>query len=78
MTKFITIFNHTYLSKIKSKSFIISSILLVISIIIMSNYDKIQDSFDSKTDDIALSTNNNQIFESIKKFYTDQNKADKI
>ncbi|MCD8887128.1 ABC transporter permease [Staphylococcus epidermidis] len=78
MTKFITIFNHTYLSKIKSKSFIISSILLVISIIIMSNYDKIQDSFDSKTDDIALSTNNNQIFESIKKSYTDQNKADKI
>lgn len=78
MTKFITIFNHTYLSKVKSKSFIISSILLVISIIIMSNYDKIQDSFDSKTDDIALSTNNNQIFESIKKSYTDQKKADKI
>lgn len=78
MTKFITIFNHTYLSKVKSKSFIISSVLLVISIIIMSNYDKIQDSFDSKTDDIALSTNNNQIFESIKKSYTDQNKADKI
>ncbi|NWK83676.1 ABC transporter permease [Staphylococcus sp. GSSP0090] len=78
MNKFITIFKHTYSNKIRSKSFIIITILLVISIILLSNFDKLQNYFDSNDKDIAITTDNNEIYKILKKSYVNQEMADKV
>lgn len=47
MNKFMTTFWHTYLSKVKAKSFIITTIIVMLLIILAGNFDKIMNLFDS-------------------------------
>lgn len=47
MNKFMTTFWHTYLSKVKAKSFIITTIIVMLLIILGGNFDKIMNLFDS-------------------------------
>lgn len=47
MNKFKTTFWHTYLSKVKAKSFIITTIIVMLLIILGGNFDKIMNLFDS-------------------------------
>ncbi|WP_066191912.1 MULTISPECIES: ABC transporter permease [Gracilibacillus] len=62
MNKFWTVFSHTFSSKIKSKSFIITTALFIAFIFLMSNFDSIINVFDSDeseesgSDQIALVT----------------------
>lgn len=46
MNKFMTTFRHTYLSKVKAKSFIITTIIVMLLIILAGNFDKIMNLFD--------------------------------
>lgn len=47
MNKFKTTFWHTYLSKVKAKSFIITTLIVMLLIILAGNFDKIMNLFDS-------------------------------
>src|SRR5690625_990819 len=47
MSKFMTTFLQTYISKIRAKSFIISTLIIVLLIFLAANIDKIIDFFDS-------------------------------
>ncbi len=47
MNKFKTTFWHTYLSKVKAKSFIITTIIVMLLIVLAGNFDKIMNLFDS-------------------------------
>ena len=47
MNKFMTTFWHTYLSKVKAKSFIITTVIVMLLIILAGNFDKIMNLFDS-------------------------------
>src|SRR5699024_9925438 len=47
MNKFMTTFWHTYLSKVKAKSFIITTIIVMLLIVLAGNFDKIMNLFDS-------------------------------
>ncbi|SOC40999.1 ABC transporter permease [Salinicoccus kekensis] len=46
MNKFLTTFRHTYLSKVKAKSFIITTIIVMLLIILAGNFNKIMNLFD--------------------------------
>ncbi len=46
MNKFMTTFRHTYLSKVKAKSFIITTVIVMLLIILAGNFNKIMDLFD--------------------------------
>lgn len=46
MNKFMTTFRHTYLSKVKAKSFIITTIIVMLLIILAGNFNKIMNLFD--------------------------------
>lgn len=47
MNKFMTTFRHTYLSKVKAKSFIITTIIVMLLIILAGNFNNIMNLFDS-------------------------------
>lgn len=47
MNKFWIVLSHTYLSKLKTKSFIISTIIMMALILVLTNISKLIDSFDS-------------------------------
>lgn len=46
MNKFLTTFRHTYLSKVKAKSFIITTIIVMLLIVLAGNFNKIMSLFD--------------------------------
>src|SRR5690625_15070 len=46
MNKFLTTFRHTYLSKVKAKSFIITTIIVMLLIVLAGNFNKIMNLFD--------------------------------
>lgn len=47
MNKFMTTFWHTYLSKVRAKSFIITTIIVMLLIVLAGNFDRIMSLFDS-------------------------------
>ncbi|MET2743714.1 ABC transporter permease [Staphylococcus caprae] len=67
MNKFWSTFKLTYLSKIKSKAFIIFMSIIVILMIALSNIDKIIDLFDNGPDKVGVVTQNEQIYKVLKK-----------
>ncbi|MFW3621630.1 ABC transporter permease [Staphylococcus caprae] len=67
MNKFWATFKLTYLSKIKSKAFIIFMSIIVILMIALSNIDKIIDLFDNGPDKVGVVTQNEQIYKVLKK-----------
>ncbi|MGX0910971.1 ABC transporter permease [Staphylococcus caprae] len=67
MNKFWSTFKLTYLSKIKSKAFIIFMSIIVILMIALSNIDKIIDFFDNGPDKVGVVTQNEQIYKVLKK-----------
>ncbi len=54
MNKFMTTFLQTYLSKVRAKSFIISTLIIVLLIFVGANIDKIMDLFDSSEEVTTL------------------------
>ena len=67
MNKFWSTFKLTYISKIKSKAFIIFMSIIVILMIALSNIDKIIDLFDNDPDKVGVVTQNEQIYKVLKK-----------
>ncbi|WP_165983754.1 ABC transporter permease [Macrococcus bovicus] len=53
MTKFMTTFSMTYLKKVSSKSFIITTLILMLIVIGLSNIDKVIDFFDHSEDEVT-------------------------
>ena len=61
MNKFWTVVSHTYTSKIKARSFIISTLIMVIVLGVIVNFDKITSAFsDSDHKKIAVIDNSNE------------------
>ncbi|WP_411842402.1 ABC transporter permease [Salinicoccus sp. HZC-1] len=54
MSKFMTTFLQTYISKVRAKSFIISTLIIVLLIFLAANIDKIIDAFDSSEEVTTL------------------------
>ncbi|AKG74576.1 ABC transporter permease [Salinicoccus halodurans] len=54
MNKFMTTFLQTYVSKVRAKSFIISTLIIVLLIFLAANIDKIMDIFDSSEEVTTL------------------------
>ncbi len=63
MNKFWIVFSHTYLSKIKSKSFIITTAIILALIVLMSNVQSFIEMFDSdETDQVAVVTEQEEVY----------------
>ncbi|MDP4449214.1 ABC transporter permease [Staphylococcus hyicus] len=67
MRKFLATFKLTYFNKLKSKAFIISTILFMLAIIGLANADKIIKMFDDGQHNIAVVTKDERVFQYIKK-----------
>lgn len=67
MNKFWIVFSHTFMSKIKAKSFIITTALFLAFIIIMSNIQSIMDIFDQEeaVDQVAVVTEIDSFYEAL-------------
>ncbi|MFD1037650.1 ABC transporter permease [Virgibacillus byunsanensis] len=64
MNKFWIIMSHTYLTRVKSKSFIITTLITLLLIIGLANMQTILDSFSNDGDDeITVIDNSNQLFD---------------
>ncbi|WP_252565244.1 ABC transporter permease [Staphylococcus agnetis] len=67
MHKFLATFKLTYFSKLKSKAFVITTLLFMLAIIGIANADKIIKMFDDGQNHIVIVTQDNQVFNYIKK-----------
>lgn len=66
MNKFRATFGLTYKSKVKSKSFMIFMVIVIILMVALSNADKIIDMFKGDDDHIGVVTNNEPLYKAIK------------
>ncbi|WP_440857760.1 ABC transporter permease [Staphylococcus shinii] len=66
MNKFWATFSLTYKNKVKAKSFIIFTAVVIILMLAVSNINKIIDLFDDGPDKVGVVSSNNQIYEVIK------------
>lgn len=66
MGKFWATFSLTYKSKVKTKSFMIFTAIVVILMLVAANINKIVDLFDDGPDTIGVVTNQDQIYEAVK------------
>ncbi|MGX0401366.1 ABC transporter permease [Staphylococcus pasteuri] len=66
MNKFWATFGLTYKSKVKSKSFMIFMVIVIILMVALSNTDKIIDMFKGDDDHIGVVTNNEPLYKAIK------------
>ncbi|MCS4486073.1 ABC transporter permease [Staphylococcus americanisciuri] len=69
MSKFWATFRLTYLKKVKTKSFLITTLLMILLIVGMANIDKIVDLFNGDDDDshqVAIVTKNDTLYDTIK------------
>lgn len=67
MNKFWIVLSHTYLSRIKSKAFIITTILTLLVIFAVVNIEQIVDMFSSEENEkVAVIDNTDQIFDPLK------------
>ncbi|MCE4956691.1 ABC transporter permease [Macrococcoides caseolyticum] len=79
MNKFLPTFWLTYWKKVSSKSFIISTAIVMLIIIGLSNADKIYDFFDKSEDDITvISSKNKQLASVFKDEFQKINKKKKL
>lgn len=79
MNKFIPTFWLTFWKKVSSKSFIISTLIVMLIIIALSNADKIYDFFDKSEDDITvISSGDAQLANQFKTEYQKLNKKKKL
>ncbi|QGH35730.1 ABC transporter permease [Gracilibacillus salitolerans] len=63
MNKFWIVFSHTYLSKVKSKSFIVTTAIILALIVLMSNIQSIIGMFDSEeADQVAVVTEQEEVY----------------
>ncbi|TDM02172.1 ABC transporter permease [Macrococcus carouselicus] len=53
MNKFMTTFSMTYLKKVTSRSFMITTLILMLAVIALSNMDRIVDFFDHSEDEVT-------------------------
>src|SRR5690625_2560997 len=64
MNKFWIIMSHTYMSRVKSKSFIISTVITLLFIVGLANFQSIIDVFADESDDrIAVMDESNELLE---------------
>ncbi|WP_106498110.1 ABC transporter permease [Lentibacillus sp. Marseille-P4043] len=67
MNKFWIILSHTYMSRFKTKSFLISTIISLLFIFAIANFQSIMDIFsDDSADEIAVLDESGQLFEPLK------------
>ncbi|MGY0694946.1 ABC transporter permease [Virgibacillus sp. FSP13] len=67
MNKFWIILSHTYMSRFKTKSFLISTIVSLLFIFAIANFQSIMDIFsDDSADEIAVLDESGQLFETLK------------
>lgn len=66
MNKFLATFNLTYKNKVKSRAFIIMTVILAVIIIAAANLNKIIDLFDNGPDKIGIASNEPQIAQMVK------------
>ncbi|WP_342387447.1 ABC transporter permease [Salinicoccus bachuensis] len=62
MNKFIATFSQTYLSKVRAKSFMISTLIIVLVIFLGANFDKIINLFDSSEEITTLQVESDEAF----------------
>ncbi len=67
MNKFWIVFSHTFMSKIKSKSFIITTAIFLLFIILMANVQSIIEIFDGdgEADQVAVVTENQEMYQQL-------------
>lgn len=65
MNKFWIVFSHTFMSKVKSKSFIITTAIFLVFIIGMANYQSIFDLFESEETDQVAVISDDEIFDKL-------------
>ncbi|SNT26132.1 ABC-2 type transport system permease protein [Bacillus sp. OK838] len=77
MNKFWIVLSHTYLSKLKTKSFIISTIIMMALILVLTNISKLIDSFDSDDQEkvAVIDQTEDGIFDSYKNAVAGVNKG---
>ena len=63
MNKFWATFSLTYKNKVKAKSFIIFTAVVIILMLAASNINKIIDLFDDGPDKVGVVSSNNHIYE---------------
>lgn len=66
MSKFLATFKMTYFNKLKSKAFMISTILFILVIVGLANVDKIIQFFDKGNDNIAIVTQDDRVYQHVK------------
>lgn len=66
MSKFLATFGLTYKNKIKTKAFMIFTVIVILLMILGANINKIVDLFDGGNDKIGVVTNNEQIYKTLK------------
>lgn len=66
MSKFLATLKLTYFNKLKSKAFMISTILFIIVIVGLANVDKIIQFFDKGNDNIAIVTQDDRVYQHVK------------
>ncbi|WP_412518079.1 ABC transporter permease [Staphylococcus simulans] len=66
MNKFLATFNLTYKNKVKSRAFIIMTVILAVIIIAAANLNKIIDLFDNGPDKIGIASNEPHIAQMVK------------
>lgn len=62
MSKFLATFSQTYLSKVRAKSFMISTAIIVLLIFVGANFDKIINIFDSSEEITTLNVESDDAF----------------
>ncbi|WP_073198899.1 ABC transporter permease [Gracilibacillus kekensis] len=67
MNKFWIVFSHTYMSKIKSKSFIITTAIFLLFIVLMANIQSVIDLFESEgeVDQVAVITESEEVYQQL-------------
>ncbi|PAV29310.1 hypothetical protein CIL05_13015 [Virgibacillus profundi] len=66
MNKFWIMLSHTYMTRLKTKSFLISTIITLVFIVGLANFQTIIEAFDDGEDKIAVIDESNELFETYK------------
>ncbi|HEC2184694.1 TPA: ABC transporter permease [Staphylococcus delphini] len=66
MRKFAATFKLTYFKKLKARSFIVSTIIMMLIITGAANFDKIIKLFDGGSDNVAIVTQDNTLYQQVK------------
>lgn len=66
MDKFLATFSLTYKNKVKTKSFMIFTGLVIVLMLLASNMNKIIDLFDDGPDKVGVVSSDNEIYKIIK------------